>query len=75
MAMINRPQNPNAAKVFINWFLSQEGQAAYVKYSTNNTRRTDVDTKGNPDSVPNPNIKYPFVVKEENLDLVRERER
>ena len=31
IALINRAPHPNAAKVFINWFLSREGQIAYQK--------------------------------------------
>ena len=31
IALIDRAPHPNAAKVFINWFLSREGQIAYQK--------------------------------------------
>jgi iron(III) transport system substrate-binding protein len=31
LALLNRPPHPNAAKLFINWFLSREGQIAYQK--------------------------------------------
>lgn len=31
LALLNRAPNPNAAKVFINWFLSREGQIALQK--------------------------------------------
>ena len=31
IALINRAPHPNAAKVFINWFLSREGQIVYQK--------------------------------------------
>jgi ABC-type glycerol-3-phosphate transport system substrate-binding protein len=31
LALLNRAPNPNAAKVFINWFLSREGQLALQK--------------------------------------------
>lgn len=31
IAYLNRAPHPNAAKVFINWFLSREGQIAYQK--------------------------------------------
>jgi ABC-type Fe3+ transport system substrate-binding protein len=42
MAMDQAP-NPNAAKLFINWALSQEGQASFVKASgTMDSLRTDV---------------------------------
>ena len=31
IVLINRQPHPNAAKVFINWFLSQEGQIAFLQ--------------------------------------------
>jgi ABC-type glycerol-3-phosphate transport system substrate-binding protein len=31
MALLNRAPHPNAAKLFINWFLSREGQALHQK--------------------------------------------
>ena len=31
IALPNRAPHPNAAKVFINWFLSREGQSALMK--------------------------------------------
>ncbi len=34
--------HPNAAKVFANWLLSQEGQQIYAKATGYNSRRTDV---------------------------------
>ncbi len=37
--------HPNAAKVFVNWFLSKEGQETYGKVHGHATRRLDVDTK------------------------------
>ena len=33
IALINRAPHPNAAKVFINWFLSREAQATHQKLS------------------------------------------
>jgi iron(III) transport system substrate-binding protein len=44
IALINRARNPNAAKVFINWFLSREGQTAYQKFAQGgrNSLRTDI---------------------------------
>ena len=34
--------NPNAARVFINWYLSKEGQTTWTSFTKNNSRRTDV---------------------------------
>jgi iron(III) transport system substrate-binding protein len=31
LAVMDKPPNPNAAKVFINWFLSREGQISFQK--------------------------------------------
>ena len=43
-ALKNAP-HPNAAKVFVNWLLSQEGQTAFTKALGQPTRRFDVDTQ------------------------------
>jgi len=42
VGLVNKAPHPNAAKVFINWLLSQEGQVAYAKATLYNSRRTDV---------------------------------
>ncbi len=43
IALMNRAPHPNAAKVYLNWLLSKEGQQAYVKpLETRNSRRVDV---------------------------------
>jgi iron(III) transport system substrate-binding protein len=42
--MIKNAPHPNAAKVFVNWFFSKEGQQIYDKAFGNATRRLDVDT-------------------------------
>jgi iron(III) transport system substrate-binding protein len=43
VALINRAPHPNAAKVYLNWLLSKEGQQAYVApLETRNSRRVDV---------------------------------
>ena len=42
VAMVDRPPNPNAAKVFVNWFLSRQGQIVFCKVNTTNSRRRDV---------------------------------
>jgi ABC-type Fe3+ transport system substrate-binding protein len=43
--IIKNSPHPNAAKVFVNWFLSKEGQETYGKVHGHATRRLDVDTK------------------------------
>ena len=42
IALINRAPHPNAARVFINWFLSRQGQTAWQKYVDRNSLRTDI---------------------------------
>jgi len=47
IALMNRAPHPNAAKVFINWLLSRDGQALFQKAITvpgdaRNSRRVDV---------------------------------
>ena len=45
IGIIKNPPNPNATKVFINWFLSREGQDWYGRIMENGSRRLDVETK------------------------------
>lgn len=42
--IVKNALHPNAAKVFVNWFFSKEGQQIYDKAFGNATRRLDVDT-------------------------------
>jgi ABC-type Fe3+ transport system substrate-binding protein len=50
LGIIKDPPHPNASKVFVNWFLSREGQDWYGKIMQNGTRRLDVNTKWLKDS-------------------------
>ena len=45
MALVKNQAHPNAAKVFVNWLLSKDGQTAVTKALGQPTRRFDVDTK------------------------------
>jgi ABC-type Fe3+ transport system substrate-binding protein len=45
IGIVKNLPHPNATKVFINWFLSKDGQEWYGKLMENGTRRLDVDTK------------------------------
>jgi ABC-type Fe3+ transport system substrate-binding protein len=50
--------HPNAATVFINWYMSQPGQEVYESIMLETSRRKDVNT-GIPDYlVPRPGVKY-----------------
>jgi iron(III) transport system substrate-binding protein len=45
VAIIQGAPHPNATKVFVNWFLGQEGQETYSRAMGQGTRRLDVDTQ------------------------------
>jgi iron(III) transport system substrate-binding protein len=45
LGVVKNPPHPNATKVFVNWFLSREGQEFYTRVIRDATRRLDVDTK------------------------------
>jgi len=42
IALANRAPHPNAAKIYINWLLSAEGQTLYTKASGDPSKRVDV---------------------------------
>ena len=44
LGLMNRAPHSNAAKVYINWFLTKEAQTAYSRASTYWSRRVDVPT-------------------------------
>ena len=59
VAIMNRPPHPNAAKVFINWMLSREGQIIFSKAFGRQSLRTDVGTEGlDPVALRRPDGKY-----------------
>ena len=45
VTIIKGAPHPNASKVFLNWFLGQEGQETYSRAMGQGTRRLDVDTQ------------------------------
>ena len=64
--LVNRAPHPNAAKLFINWVLTKEGQSAWCVPNRWNSRRLDVPP-GDPDAVPKPGVKYFAGAREESL--------
>jgi iron(III) transport system substrate-binding protein len=74
LGMLNQAPHPNAAKVFINWFLSRKGQLALQKLGDPddppNSRRIDIPKDDLPeDARLYPGIKYFDVVKPEYGDM------
>lgn len=63
--MKNAP-HPNAAKLFINWLLTKEGQDAWKPTGIGNSRRVDV-TPFDPESVIEKGGKYLIVAREDML--------
>ena len=43
--LVNKAPHPNAARVYINWFISKDGQEAWTSMTTDNSRRLDVTPK------------------------------
>jgi iron(III) transport system substrate-binding protein len=68
----NRP-HPNAAKVYVNWLLTQEAQSALAQGTSYNSRRLDA-TIGNPDEVVDPTRLSEYIhYQSEQLVPYRER--
>ncbi len=57
MFMLKGAPHSNAAKLFINWLLTREGQTSFAKATRENSRRNDVPD-GDPVSKPKPGQKY-----------------
>ena len=54
LALFNRAPHPNAAKVYINWLLSKEGQTGFAQVNGYISARLDVPTDHSPWRVPIP---------------------
>jgi ABC-type Fe3+ transport system substrate-binding protein len=69
-AIFNRPPNPNAAKVFINWLLSKPVQEGLAQATRNNSRRVDVASPPGAAPRPKPGMTY-LAPQMEKLDRER----
>ncbi len=68
LALVNKAPHPNAARIFINWLLSVEGQTQIVAAQRTQSLRIDVPTdKVDPSRMRNPDKIYFSVVSEEML--------
>jgi iron(III) transport system substrate-binding protein len=45
LVVLKNAPHPNATRLFLNWFLSREGQEVYTRAMHQATRRLDIDTK------------------------------
>ena len=66
--------NTNAAKVFLNWILSRDGQTQFQKLTRENSLRVDIPKEGivNPFSILDPKREYLFTGLEEYKDRINE---
>jgi iron(III) transport system substrate-binding protein len=64
--LVNRAPHPNAARVYLNWLLSQEGQQAWT-VTRRSSRRRDVTNP--PETVPDPNMPLRTVNHEDNAEF------
>jgi len=66
VAIIDKAPHPNAARVYVNWMLSKDGQAVWQREVGDNSLRTDVSKDGvNPLFVPKQSVNYTNVSSEE----------
>jgi iron(III) transport system substrate-binding protein len=63
--LVNRAPHPNASKVFLNWLLSRDGQAAWVQHTDRNSRRLDVP--GPAETTLKQGVSYVNISTEENV--------
>jgi iron(III) transport system substrate-binding protein len=62
--LLNKAPHPNAARVFLNWLLTRDGQAAFASNVQTNSRRADVEP-GEPATYPTPGRTYTQIDSEE----------
>jgi ABC-type Fe3+ transport system substrate-binding protein len=70
LMLFNNAPNPNAARVFVNWLLSKDGQTVYSTSTDQASRRLDVPTDHLPAfAIPKPGVNYWASYTEENVRL------
>jgi iron(III) transport system substrate-binding protein len=67
VGLLNRAPHPNAAVIYLNWLLSQEGQQLFSKGAETSSRRLGVPTNIQPCFVPQPQKNYFWVESPEAL--------
>jgi iron(III) transport system substrate-binding protein len=64
--LANRAPHPNAARIYLNWLLSQEGQQSWTVTRRSSRRR---DVANPPETTPDPNVTYRSVNHEDNSEF------
>lgn len=77
LALFNRAPHPNAARVYLNWLLSKDGQAGFARVNGYISARLDVPTDHSPWRVPIPGAIKTYTpeamkVKEPLTNLLKE---
>ena len=69
-AFLTHAPHPNAARVFINWLLTREGQIAFQRVTGSNSMRNDISKKAvaNPGSILKEGRKYFITSMEKNVE-------
>lgn len=76
VVLMNRAPHPHAAKLFLNWLLTQEGQKLWTRTKQIQSLRLDIDTGHlDPVEVRKPDVKYVIADDEELLLLEPENSR
>ena len=66
VSIVTKAPHPHAARLYINWVLSREGQTAWQKLAARPSCRTDIGREGvEQDDIPKPGFKYLKVGAEE----------
>jgi len=68
VALINQAPHPNAAKVYLNWLLSKEGQSIFARLTGENSRRIDAEA-GEKEYLPKPGVHYLNGQKQEHQEV------
>jgi iron(III) transport system substrate-binding protein len=68
--LINKAPHPNAAKLWVNWFASKEGQASYATNLVTNSRRLDAPV-GDPNTVLSKGTQFKTtMITEESIEAI-----
>ena len=68
VGLINKAPHPNAAKLYLNWLLSKEGQSIFARVTGQNSRRLDAEA-ANKDLLPKTDINYVNGQKQEHQEV------
>ena len=69
--LYNKAPHPNAAKLFINWYLTKQGGMAYANHVKLNSARLDVPI-ADPETAPKPGVEYKMRNQEEIYGTIAE---